>query len=90
MNEINRRNITDVTSSVVVVPTDRTIVVDVPSPPRQPTPPPPPPPEPFWEAPRTSARELAASIVQWMDFRPGDDADAISQAVLTPLGNITK
>lgn len=70
---------------VAVVPSDGPMVVNVLSPPRQPTPPP----EPFWEAPRISAHELAASIVQWMDFRPDDDADAISQAVLTPLGNIT-
>lgn len=70
---------------VAVVPSDGPMVVNVLSPPRQPTPPP----ELFWEAPRISAHELAASIVQWMDFRPDDDADAISQAVLTPLGNIT-
>ena len=74
---------------VIVMLTDRTIVIDVPPPLRQPTPPPPPPPEPFWEAPCASAHELAAGIVQWMDFCPSDNANTIAQAVLTPLGNIS-
>lgn len=74
---------------VIVMLTDRTIVIDVPPPLRQPTPPPPPPPEPFWEAPCASARVLVAGIVQWMDFCPSDNANTIAQAVLTPLGNIS-
>jgi len=65
----------DSTSPVLVVPPD-VMIVDVVAPQRPVSPPPPPPPEPFWERPPLSTGELASSIVDWMDLRPDDDADA--------------